>query len=68
MRRRLFRNLIDGTLAIKQRGRLLQRPVLGLHDEQPTKDNLKGEPAHVHDLTTVRSESVTSLDRAEGRT
>jgi hypothetical protein len=69
VRRRPLRNPIDRILAIKQRSRLFQRPVLGLHDKEPQKHELEGEPAHVYDLSVRASESVMGPDRAgEGRT
>lgn len=46
----LVRDFLDGVLAIEQRRRLLQRPVLGLHEEDPQKDEFADEPADVHKL------------------
>ena len=65
MRRCSVRNLIDRILAIKQRRRLLQRQVLGLHDKEPQKDELAREPAHIHELRQT-SRSVETI-RANGR-
>lgn len=50
VRHRLVRNMIDRLLAIKQGRRLLQRPILGLHDKEPQKHKLEGEPANIHEL------------------
>lgn len=46
----MVRDFVDGVLAIEQRRRLLQRPVLGLHDVEPQKDEFECEPANVHEL------------------
>lgn len=37
-------------VVIKQYGRLFERQVLRLDDEEVDKDKLKGQPAAVHDL------------------
>jgi hypothetical protein len=43
-------DLIDGILAIEQCRRLLQRPVLGLYNEEPQIDEFKCQPANVYEL------------------
>ena len=50
MRRCIVHNLMDRIFTVKECRRLLQRPVLCLHDKEPQKDTLACKPAHVHKL------------------